>query len=206
MKRLLTLLATALLCHCTATQQDAPQPAAAPQSTDVSGADVILMPLVPFPADQANALARRLSADVGCVVKVGTPLPVSADMFDLGSGQLNAGKVLDAAQNRRSSMGAGNVVTLALALQDMNFQGSSWNYCFSQHNKASRCSAISSARTQGAFMHQAIDPARDATRLFKLAKKAVGIHLKGLQSSTSKASVMYQPLSLDDLDEMGTAF
>jgi predicted Zn-dependent protease len=207
MKTLLCSLACVLLVHCA--QPQSSTPASTPEAVshaDVSGADAILLPLSPFPLSQAQALAARLSSDMNVRVKVGSSLPVSMDLFDPNTSQLHASKVQAAGAARRAELKAGNTPTVVLALQDMNFPGSGWRFCFSQHDKAQRVSAVSSARTLGSANMESTDRERDATRLFKLVKKALGIHVKGLEVSKDKTSVMYQPLGVADLDAMGTAF
>lgn len=205
LQRVISLLLLSFVVGCAPTQPRIDPPATAVATKPV---DVWLIPLEGFPPPYAWELEQKFSAELGLEVRATVHAGRTPKMFS-PSGQMMAERVRDELKVplERLYDVTPKTVFIVLTRDDLNNEAGGTRFVFATHFPGPRVSVVSMARMTNTFFGQPDSPAMTKLRLYKMVKKAIGLHYYGYGRTTDLNSVMYSPImSLDDLDASGTRF
>jgi len=171
--------------------------------------DVWLIPMDGMPADHVGYVQERLERETGLTVRATVEAGKSPAMFDPASKQLISERVLGAYRDmpRRLEATSSKTVYIVLTTDDLNQDDRKLRFVFMTTAPAQRMAVLSIARMKETFYGAPSVPIRTKARMYKMAKKAVGILYFGYDRSSDRKSVMYSPImGLDDLDAIGTDY
>lgn len=219
--RCIFILVAGVLMGCETIPQQTDDPEPRPPHQPV---DVWLMPLEGFPMFFAKDLEKKLSKDLGLNVRTTSHAGRTKQMY-AANNQMIVEPVrnkLYAANNqmivervrdelkiplKRLLNVTPKTICIALVLEDLITEDKDTGYVLASHFHPQRLAVISIVRMNEAFNGKPYDLYLTKLRLYKTAKKAIGILYYRYPLSPNLTSVMYSPImSLEDLDAIGTNF
>lgn len=167
---------------------------------------VYIVPLDDFPEDAASALARFLQQQLGIRIKASLKLPPLGLSALPGTNQYAVEDILAQGAAASSSLPETSPRTyrLFLTTRDINNRTANFRFQISSHNPGSNCSVLSVARLLEYPNNKSLFTNLSASRLVKMAKRAIGEMTLGWTRTTNPTDLMYAPImSIDDLDRIG---
>ena len=159
---------------------------------------VHLVPLGDFDAEVLRELADHYERRYGLHVEILDGVALEDRAIDEHRGQYVAEDLVRLVWERyRIAPESGDAVVIAVTDEDMYMRGyAEWNFVFSYRWDDGGYAVVSTARMTNS-------DELTLSRLRKMVTKSVGVMYYGLSVSDDPASVLYTPLSVDDLDRMG---
>ena len=198
-----------LLAALVAIPVGALQHAAHAQSLQGSGT-LYIVALGDFPAEEVEQLPAYYEERFGVSIEVLPPVALDASAIDAARQQGNSAAVAELVSHHYPALARDpRSVVLALTTVDMYIPSIDWQFAFpmrASYSNGSRFALVSNARMDPVFHGERPDPALRHVRTRKMLTKQIGLLYFGLSTSANPQSVLFTPLSLDELDAMGEDF
>jgi predicted Zn-dependent protease len=169
--------------------------------------DVWLIPMEGVAAEYVSSVQDRLTRETGLTVRATVEAGKSPDMYNTASRQIVSEKIVEAYKDmpERLKPSTPKTAYIILTADDLNQEDRKLRFVFMTTFPAQRMGVISMARMKDNLNGALVVPTRTKERLYKMAKKAVGILYYGYSRSSDRHSVMFSPvMGLEDLDQVGT--
>jgi len=158
-------------------------------------------------AEYVSSVQDRLTRETGLTVRATVEAGKSPDMYNTASRQIVSEKIVEAYKDmpERLKPSTPKTAYIILTADDLNQEDRKLRFVFMTTFPAQRMGVISMARMKDNLNGALVVPTRTKERLYKMAKKAVGILYYGYSRSSDRHSVMFSPvMGLEDLDQVGT--
>jgi predicted Zn-dependent protease len=165
---------------------------------------VYLVPLGDFSPETLDGLATHFERRYGLNADVVDAVDLEEGAIDEHRGQYVAEDLVRLVWEAYRKELATRAIVVGVTSEDMYMRGyPEWRYVFGYRWADGGYAVVSTARINPVNYGEPPDEALLAERLRKVTAKQIGVLYFGLAVSDDPTSVLYTPLSVDDLDRMG---
>jgi len=164
---------------------------------------VYLVAMGDFSPDTLDQLERHFERRYGLSVQVLDAIDLNENAVDELRGQYVAEELVRLVSERYRQAPGSHATVIGVTREDMFMRGyPAWNFVFGYRWPEGGYAVVSTARMNPVNFGEPADEALVMERLRKVATKQIGVLYFGLSPSDDPTSVLYTPLSVDDLDRM----
>jgi predicted Zn-dependent protease len=171
---------------------------------------IYLVPLGEFPMDELVRLADYYRERFSINIATLPGIMLDPSVMNTRRGQADADRLIETMRHAYPDLARRLDTTLiGVTTHDMYIEEYSWQFAFALGESTpdeGQFAVVSNARMNPVFYHEAADPELLHVRLRKMVTKQIGVWYFGLSPSSDPRSVLYQPLSIDELDNMTGEF